>query len=87
MPKRNGEMIVDGVKVNALRSRIQEVADTLPNLLSPFHRVTEGDLVAPLSLAEVYKRINAIDPLNLPAEKAAYYEALLERITAEDDTI
>ncbi len=86
-PKRNGEVAVDGVKVSALRTRVQEVADTLPHLLSPFHRITQKDLIAPLTYTEVCRRINAIDLSVLPAEKAAYYEALLERISEEEETI
>ncbi len=86
-PKRNAEVAVDGAKVSALRARVQEVADTLPHLLSPFHRITAKDIVAPLSYTEVYNRINAIDLSTLPAEKAAYYEALLERISEEEETI
>jgi len=86
-PARNGEIAVDGAKIIALRQRVQEVADTLSHLLSPFHRITAKDLVAALTYTEVCNRINAIDPINLPAEKAAYYEALIQRAEEEEETI
>ncbi len=85
--EKSAEVSVDGVKVSALRNRVQEVTDTLPHLLSPFHRITEKDLVAPLTYTEVCRRINAIDLSTLPAEKAAYYQALLERLSEEEETI
>lgn len=85
VPKRNGEVLVDGAKLNALRFKVQEVNDTLPHFLVGAHEAQAQLLVAPLTRTEVIQRINGIPIDSLTPRRAAYYRALLNRLTEEGD--
>lgn len=85
VPKRNGEVLIDGMKLQTLRIQVQEVADTLPDFLGGLYAAHAEVLVAPLTRTEVIQRINGIDTDSVSPQKAAYYQALINRLQEEGE--